>query len=265
MSTWSSNLAGLSPVNTRDKSQAATPSAVIRDLTGCGLNDYVKVSTSANFNYRNGCDPISPLANFSLSTTIYNPGSTISNAYLQAAYSFLKEHLSNVVVDELIGDTLLLPVNSGADAIFFSATPLPFELVGNSYVQKYNNPAGGGGTVTMAVPGYKRLEECGRPVGAKISSAVTVTTLDPDTCAPRLEVAMSLSYTRYLVNKKTGARIGYVESSDFDTTFGDTRVSPTDFLGAFVGLQKDTISEGAARIWQSNEVNGSTFTVGDYS
>lgn len=257
---------GLSPVNERDKSQAATPTAVIRDLSGCGLNDYVKVSTSGNFNYRFGCDPISPLANFSVNGTFRNAGAVINVSQALAAYTFLQEHLSSIPVTEEIGSTLLLPVPSG---IFFPdfplAVPQPWKLVGNSYVEEYVSQGGGAALITLAMPLYKRISECGRPVGAKISSAVTVTSFDPDTCAPRLEVAMSLSYSRYLVNKKNGSRIGLVDSSDFNGTFGDTRVSPTDFFFSLDGLQKTTISESAARIWESRDVAGSTFTVGDYS
>lgn len=263
MSTWSETLAGLSPTNVRDKSSASTPVAVLRDLSGCGVFDYIKVSSSAGFNYRLGCEAISPLANFSVSATFYNPDTEVGTGNVDLVYAFLRDHLSSLIVDELVGNTMQLPAASG----ILTGTVDPFTMIGNQYIEigQGDGTGNGAGTVTLALPIYKALVECGRPVAVKMSSAVTYSTFDPDTCVPRLEVALSLSYTRYLKRKKDGADIGYVNSTDFDTNFLDSKVSPTAFFASISGSTKATISESAARAWETEGIAGQTFSVGDYS
>lgn len=263
MSTWSETLSGLSPVNIRDKSSAATPVAVLRDLSGCGILDYIKASSAASFNYRIGCEAIAPLANFSISAIWYNPGATVNISVLNPLFEFIKDHLSSLQVNELVGNTMQLPAPSG----MMTGTVEAFTMVGNQYIEigKGDGTGNGAGTIALAIPSYKVLSECGRPIAAKISSAVTYTTFDPDSCAPRLAASVSLSYTRHLKKKKDGSDVGYVNSSDFDTNFLETKVSPTDFIANLEGLQKATISESAARTWETLEIAGRPFSVGDYS
>lgn len=265
MATWRESLQGLSPINDRDKSTAATPVAVLRDLSGCGLDDYIKVSTSASFNYRNGCEAISPLANFSVSATFYNPTVAVDVVNVFSLYTFLREHLSSLVVNELVGNTMQLPSPSGV--MTEASSVEPFTMVGNQYIEIgiAATDGTGAGTVTLSLPNYKVLSECGRPIAVKMSGAVTYTTFNPDTCAPRLEASVSLSYTRHLKKKRDGSDVGYVDSSDFETIFADTKVSPTAFFASLNGSTKATISESAARTWETAAVNGQTFTVGDYS
>lgn len=266
MATYSQYLTAGALVDDKFKSTVAAPIAQSLDLEGCGVRNYIKASNSANFNTRLGCGPVNPLASFTHSATWYNP-TAAAQVILPAFWNdYLQEYLSGLDfgLDEIANNAVSTTPSEVPDLLF--GTP-DWDRVGSNYIAiSGGDPVTGlrAGSVSLSEPRVKIIRECGRAIGVKVASSISYTVVDPLICTSRLGASVSLSYTRYEMDK-LGRPITFVNTPSFETAFGATRVMPSVLYAHLNGKAKETIGNFAFSAWSALDLAGTTYAVGSFS